>query len=82
MIDLYSPDVNIKVLKGYLNGKKSRFATLLIIDNKIYIPCLVEKKESKIGHNLSKENSINILKSRTKNVFKDIKNDDVEEITI
>ncbi len=83
LIDSYSPAQNIKILKGYLDDKKSRFATLLVIDDKIYIPCLIEKKESKIGNNLSKENSINVLERKTKIIFKDIENNNIkEEITI
>ena len=54
LIDLYSPGMDLKVLKGYLDSKRIRLVLLLKISKKIYIPILLVKKESTHGWNISK----------------------------
>ena len=80
LIDLYSPDSNTKLLKGYLNSGKIRIAILFIISNNSFVPCLIVKKESRHGHNLSKETSENLLNHKINIIAEDIANNNYFEI--
>ncbi len=80
LIDLYSPNSNTKLLKGYLNSGKVRIAILLMINNNSFIPCLIVKKESRHGHNLSKETSENLLSHKINIIAEDIANNNYFEI--
>lgn len=79
LVDIYSPALNLKVLKGYLLNKKVRMAVLLVMRNKQYIPFFLARKESGCGWNISKQ-SEKSLENYIIKAVKDIKNNDFEII--
>ncbi|MAG28635.1 hypothetical protein CL632_00615 [bacterium] len=82
LLDLYSPEKNIKVLKGYIRHRRGvRIAVVLEIQKHVYVPFFIAKKTSREGWNLSKYSEI-YLSSKIRRVYRDIKNQLYEKITI
>ena len=81
-IDLYSPIDYSKILKGYMGKGKIRIIILLIINNHIFAPLFIEKKESKYGYNLSKDTALELIEHKSELILKDIKNKKFIEIKL
>lgn len=80
MVDIYSPAPDLKVLKGYLIGRKIRMAVLFIIKQEQYTPFFLAKKESKQGWNMSKQ-SEKFLENHIIKAIQDIENNNFETIS-
>ena len=82
LIDLYSIEKDMKILKGYLRSGNIRFAVLLILNQNNFIPCLIVKKESKDGLNLSKKNSAKKINQKIELIMEDISNNNCFEVNL
>ncbi|MFA7685349.1 MAG: hypothetical protein WCX95_00950 [Candidatus Gracilibacteria bacterium] len=81
LIDLYSPEKDLKVYKAYLDSGRVRAAILLKLSAQIYVPLVIVKKESRLGWNLSKY-SESYLGKRILKIWKDVQNKKYEILNL
>ncbi len=72
-IDVYQP---YDVLKCYLFGKRVRMMVLAATIKGKYVPFAIVKKETKKGHNITKDNYIELFGGDIKRILTDVQNGD------